>query len=540
MRKCLFLIFFLCIHGIRAQDVDGVLPRFEQISEADGLNSNGIRHILQLPDGRMVVTTNECFNVLNGKDVKQYSLAEVPSHPLSNYHGSYHVYVDGKSRLWLKDNGRVWCLNLQTGQPEDLSDWQMDDLFVDGWGRIWNFNSQENTINSVNSQLTTFNLQSSSFNLEPEWGELQDMDADSLRMYLFVSTSIVACYNLNNHALEYTSQPLDSAEAKFYDKTSLVVRSQDGDIYQLRCGEQRNIFMCFSPETCEWRTVFETTQGTFNTLCIPNPQLALMVCPEGMWKIDLETGKMQLYSEVITQKGDTLHTGFNTVFCDRDGGVWLGSFDNGLLYAPSIHAPHSYLIYYIVAVLVIALLLIISFFFMYARRMKMREQRLMKRLRKIVSDSVATSSERISKEEKEEMSVPENEQQTLTKETLTISDNEDIEAEIEEDPSPFIQRCAALVEQNLNTPGYNVERLAADLCMERTGLYKKLTEMLDQTPTLFIRSIRMEQAARLLREGQLSVSEVAERTGFSSASYFSRLFQKTYGCNPSEYVKSQF
>ena len=170
----------------------------------------------------------------------------------------------------------------------------------------------------------------------------------------------------------------------------------------------------------------------------------------------------------------------------------------------------------------------------------MREQRLMKRLRKIVSDSVATSSERISKEEKEEMSVPENEQQTFTQEAFAISENEYIEAEIEEDPSPFIQRCAALVEQNLNTPGYNVERLAADLCMERTGLYKKLTEMLDQTPTLFIRSIRMEQAARLLREGQLSVSEVAERTGFSSASYFSRLFQKTYGCNPSEYVKSQF
>ena len=102
---------------------------------------------------------------------------------------------------------------------------------------------------------------------------------------------------------------------------------------------------------------------------------------------------------------------------------------------------------------------------------------------------------------------------------------------------PFVLRAIALVEQNLDTPGYNVEQLAADLCMERTGLYRRLTALLDQTPTLFMRRIRMERAARLLREGRLSISEIAEQTGFQSPGYFSRLFQEAYGEKPSDYAQ---
>ena len=512
----LFIIGLLGFLGIRAQEADGTLPRFQQITEADGLNSNIIRHILQLHDGRIVVTTPECFNLLNGKEVQKYSLTDVPSHPLSNYHGSYHVYADSESRLWLKDNGRVWCLNLQTEEPEDLSGWQMDDLFVDGLGRIWSVS--DTTICEVQS--TKYEVQRQqvvpNFSFQHEWGELQDIAADSLRMYLFFSTSTVACYDLNSHALEYTSQPFDSAEAQFYDKTSLVVRSQDGRFYQLRCGDQRNIFLSFKPDSREWRTVFETTQGNFHTLCIPSPQLALMVCPEGMWEIDLETGQMQLHSEVVTEQGDTLRTGYNTVFCDRDGGLWLGTFYDGLLYAPALHASRTYLIYYIAAILALVALLIAAAFWSYAARMRRRERRLMERLRELIqipATSEATSTEPLLVEES------------------------GLETEPEPEANEFVMRAAALVEQNLNTPGYSVERLAADLCMERTGLYKKLTTLLDQTPTLFIRSIRMEQAARLLREEQLSVAEVAERTGFASAGYFSRLFQETYGCKPSEYAQ---
>lgn len=101
----------------------------------------------------------------------------------------------------------------------------------------------------------------------------------------------------------------------------------------------------------------------------------------------------------------------------------------------------------------------------------------------------------------------------------------------------FINRAVALVEQNLNTPGYSVEQLSRDLCMERTGLYRKLTAMLDRSPSLFIRDIRLRHAAALVREKKLSIAEIAEATGFSSSSYMSRCFQEVYGCRPSEYAE---
>ena len=91
------------------------------------------------------------------------------------------------------------------------------------------------------------------------------------------------------------------------------------------------------------------------------------------------------------------------------------------------------------------------------------------------------------------------------------------------------------VEENLMTPGYSVERLAQDLCMERTGLYKRLTQILDQTPSLFIRSIKLRHVATLLTTTDLTVTEIAERGGFSSVSHLGRLFKEEYGCKPLEY-----
>jgi len=92
-----------------------------------------------------------------------------------------------------------------------------------------------------------------------------------------------------------------------------------------------------------------------------------------------------------------------------------------------------------------------------------------------------------------------------------------------------------LVEQNLDTPGYSVVQLSADLCMDRTGLYRKLTMLLDRSPSLFIRDIRLRKAATLLKEGKLSVTEIAERCGFSTTSYMSKCFQERYGCKPSQF-----
>lgn len=119
----------------------------------------------------------------------------------------------------------------------------------------------------------------------------------------------------------------------------------------------------------------------------------------------------------------------------------------------------------------------------------------------------------------------------------TDSKNEPEQESMSDSDKAFIAKAVEVVEKNLNTPGYSVAQLSRDLCMDRTGLYRKLTTMLDQSPSLFIRDIRLRHAATLLKAKKLSITEISELTGFSSTSYMSKCFQERYGCRPSEYPR---
>jgi AraC-like DNA-binding protein len=101
----------------------------------------------------------------------------------------------------------------------------------------------------------------------------------------------------------------------------------------------------------------------------------------------------------------------------------------------------------------------------------------------------------------------------------------------------FLAKALEQVEKNLSTANYSVEDLSRDLCMDRTGLYRKLIALLDKPPSMFIRNVRLQKAAVLLLEGELSISEITEKVGFSSPSYMSKCFQEMYGCKPSEYAE---
>ena len=71
--------------------------------------------------------------------------------------------------------------------------------------------------------------------------------------------------------------------------------------------------------------------------------------------------------------------------------------------------------------------------------------------------------------------------------------------------------------------------------MSRMNLYRKLQAITGQTPTEFIRTIRLKRAAQLLQDGKLNVSEVADRVGFSSSSYFTKCFKEQFGVLPTQY-----
>ena len=99
----------------------------------------------------------------------------------------------------------------------------------------------------------------------------------------------------------------------------------------------------------------------------------------------------------------------------------------------------------------------------------------------------------------------------------------------------FIGEMKTYVENNLENPVFNIDLLASDMNMSRTSLYNKVKALTDLSPSDYVRNIRLTKAAELLQEGELNVTEVAEKTGFSDAKYFREVFKKQFKVSPSKY-----
>ncbi len=93
---------------------------------------------------------------------------------------------------------------------------------------------------------------------------------------------------------------------------------------------------------------------------------------------------------------------------------------------------------------------------------------------------------------------------------------------------------------------YLKENLTADLtyhdiCREflmgKSRLYRLFEEQVGQSPMDYFAALKMSEAKRLLREGELTVSQISDRLSFSSIHNFSRAFKKRVGMSPSAYRK---
>lgn len=79
---------------------------------------------------------------------------------------------------------------------------------------------------------------------------------------------------------------------------------------------------------------------------------------------------------------------------------------------------------------------------------------------------------------------------------------------------------------------HTVESLADAAAMSRSAFAEKFAERFGRPPMSLVHYVRMQHAGRLMREGELSIEQVAQRVGFSSRSHFSRVFKEHYGVSP--------
>jgi len=103
----------------------------------------------------------------------------------------------------------------------------------------------------------------------------------------------------------------------------------------------------------------------------------------------------------------------------------------------------------------------------------------------------------------------------------------------------FMQKTIRIVEQNINNPEFGVQKLAAEMCVSRSLLHKKLIAIVDLSANDFITSMKLKKSALLLLQGNLNISEIAFEVGFNDPKYFSRCFRKHFGMSPTEYINKK-
>ena len=626
---------------------------FYALNRQNGLSSNCVLQMTQLNDGRMVIVTDVAMDIYDGQRFSSLAIDTTRWTHLPAYNGATHIFADKLDRLWMKQWGRLFCFNLRTMQQEKDGEWNYDDFFIDQEGETWVLKGHQ--LQNESSGRTLL--------LPEESGTVQDVVSYGGDIYLFFESGELAAYKPNGKML-FLSAAYDKVDSQRYKWTSLVVNGPDKHLYQVRTGPGGSILQSFDVVTHQWKQMM-TSEKVMHTLTLTPTGILYLTTPEGYLRINPATEKKEVISELHLPDGSKLSTGVNVVFQDREGGIWLGTYNSGVLYTsplsglfdthplnikvhpilttiylhglplqvgaeydgvkllevtppytehltfnhqqnslafqfstmnyvrprstcyryrftgndsdhwhtlsadsigrlvddkgifylplvglspgnytlevmastnpdrwdtteirrisftinhPWWQSPLAYLLYALVAGGLVALL-----FWTYRQRLQRRNREAMLLLR------IQNLVEQVNQYQHTEAMV------------VLGPCSETEQSDEEPEPTPqekeFMALATQLVEQHLTTPQYGVEQLAADLCMERTGLYKKLTALMQQSPVAFIRSIRLHRAAELLRQGGQTIAEVAERTGFNSTSYFSKCFQKEFGCKPSEYTE---
>lgn len=109
--------------------------------------------------------------------------------------------------------------------------------------------------------------------------------------------------------------------------------------------------------------------------------------------------------------------------------------------------------------------------------------------------------------------------------------------EIKSNDTLLMERVMKVIQDNMANPEFTVEVLAEEVGLSRVQLHRKLKELTGVPASDLIRNTRLKQAAALLKENKMNISQVAYAVGYVNHTYFSTAFKKYYGMSPTDYVQ---
>ena len=125
------------------------------------------------------------------------------------------------------------------------------------------------------------------------------------------------------------------------------------------------------------------------------------------------------------------------------------------------------------------------------------------------------------------------------KKTESDSTPKEITALLSNKDKAFLDKLSVIMEDQISNPELNVDYLVSCFNLSRSNFFHKLKSLTGLSPILYIKEVRMQKAAALVREKENSIAEVAYMVGFSDPHYFSKCFKSFWGMNATDFAKEQ-
>lgn len=100
--------------------------------------------------------------------------------------------------------------------------------------------------------------------------------------------------------------------------------------------------------------------------------------------------------------------------------------------------------------------------------------------------------------------------------------------------SAGVQRVIEFIDRNLEKE-LSIEMITKSTHISKSVLYKNFHELFHCTVNDYIKQKRVERSVELMRKSELSIEQISQAVGFTSASYYSRIFKAQMGMSPIKY-----
>lgn len=122
--------------------------------------------------------------------------------------------------------------------------------------------------------------------------------------------------------------------------------------------------------------------------------------------------------------------------------------------------------------------------------------------------------------------------------TATQGDEGEYTKYVEQKGVEFIDQLHRIIDQNLQNSDFNIDTIATEMGLSRSTFFKKVKNVTGFAPVDLIKEFRLSRAAELLKQTDLSITEVAYKSGFKDSGYFGKCFRKRFGQSPRDFAAS--